>query len=116
MLFFCYDICYNILQYIISIMGILNKNQQGCLILGGMILVPQKTMEPSFYHCLILVAGFHCSPPAFPAENPGLPRLVDAAVSAVGPEMFMLQSWRGQLGEDRLEAQHWLGWNGWRMD
>lgn len=43
---------------------------------------------------------------------PGLPRLVDAAVSSIGPEMFMLQSWRWQLGEDRLEAQHWLGTGG----
>jgi len=43
------------------------------------------------------------------AMQPGLPRLVEAAISPMGPEMFMLQSWRSQLGEDRLEAQHWLG-------
>lgn len=44
-------------------------------------------------------------------SNDCLPRLVDAAVSSIGPEMFMLQSWRWQLGEDRLEAQHWLGYS-----
>eukprot|EP00434_Breviolum_minutum_P007649 symbB.v1.2.006746.t1/scaffold405.1/size210896/2 len=44
-------------------------------------------------------------------SNDCLPRLVEAAISPMGPEMFMLQSWRSQLGEDRLEAQHWLGYS-----
>ncbi|CAJ1375720.1 unnamed protein product [Effrenium voratum] len=40
-----------------------------------------------------------------------LPRLIEAAVSPQGPEMHMLHSWRQQLGEQRLEAQHWLGYS-----
>eukprot|EP00913_Durusdinium_trenchii_P013982 g13129.t1 len=44
-------------------------------------------------------------------SNDCLPRLIDAAVSSIGPELYMLQTWQSQLGEDRREAQHWLGYS-----
>jgi len=44
-----------------------------------------------------------------------LPRLVDAALSAVGPEVYFSQTWRQQLGEARLEAQHFLGYSPERL-
>mmetsp|Transcript_49917 Transcript_49917/g.116534 ORF Transcript_49917/g.116534 Transcript_49917/m.116534 type:complete len:710 (-) Transcript_49917:154-2283(-) len=43
--------------------------------------------------------------------NDTLPRLVEAAQSSLGPERFLIQSWRSQLGEARLDAQHWLGYS-----
>ena len=44
-------------------------------------------------------------------QNRTLPRLVDAALSPMGPEMYLLQSWRSQLSDARLDAQHWLGYS-----
>lgn len=44
-----------------------------------------------------------------------LPRLVDAALSSVGPEMHFIRSWRQQLGDVRLEAQHFLGYSPERL-
>jgi len=39
-----------------------------------------------------------------------LPRLIDAALSETGPEMFMLESWANQLINDRLVAEQKLGY------
>jgi hypothetical protein len=39
-----------------------------------------------------------------------LPRLIDAALSAV-PELSLMCSWLGQLQEDRLAAEQWLGYS-----
>lgn len=44
-----------------------------------------------------------------------LPRLVDAAVSEVGPEVYFLQTWRERLSDTRNEAQHWLGYSPERL-
>ncbi|CAE7268571.1 PARP15 [Symbiodinium sp. KB8] len=44
-------------------------------------------------------------------QNNTLPRLVDAALSFMGPELHLIESWRNQLSESRLEAQHWLGYS-----
>ena len=44
-------------------------------------------------------------------QNNTLPRLVDAALSPMGPELHLIESWRNQLSESRLEAQHWLGYS-----
>jgi len=38
-----------------------------------------------------------------------LPRLIDAACCELGPEWYMLESWRDQLSNDRLMAEHKLG-------
>lgn len=40
-----------------------------------------------------------------------LPRLIDAAVSAEGPEACMVRSWRERLSEQRQDAEHWLGYS-----
>jgi hypothetical protein len=39
-----------------------------------------------------------------------LPRLMDAALSSA-PEMYMLWSWREKLGQQRIEAEKWLGYS-----
>ena len=44
-------------------------------------------------------------------QNNTLPRLVDAALSPMGPELHLVQSWRSQLSDSRLEAQHYLGYS-----
>merc|ERR1719414_417281 len=31
-------------------------------------------------------------------------------MSPEGPESFFMRSWRGRLTEDRLKAEHWLGY------
>merc|ERR1712048_212178 len=40
-----------------------------------------------------------------------LPRLMDAAVSNVGPDLYMLRSWLSQLSDQRLSAEKNLGYN-----
>jgi len=40
-----------------------------------------------------------------------LPRLIDAALSPVGPEVQMVWSWRGRLSENRLRAEQQLGYD-----
>jgi len=53
-----------------------------------------------------------------------LPRLIDAAVAGEtrevgvengGPEMHFMRSWRGRLSNERLEAEHWLGYTTERL-
>ena len=44
-------------------------------------------------------------------QNNTLPRLVDAALSPIGPELHLIQSWRNQLSDLRLDAQHYLGYS-----
>jgi len=40
-----------------------------------------------------------------------LPRLIDAALAADGPEMAVMRSWREMVTEERLEAEGWLGYS-----
>merc|ERR1712048_1244085 len=40
-----------------------------------------------------------------------LPRLLDATVSDVSPDLFMLRSWTSQLSDQRLSAERTLGYN-----
>jgi len=40
-----------------------------------------------------------------------LPRLIDATMSAKGPEMHIMWSWQDRLSEDRRAAEQWLGYS-----
>jgi len=40
-----------------------------------------------------------------------LPRLLDATMSADGPEMHLARTWRDRLTQARLEAEQWLGYS-----
>jgi len=40
-----------------------------------------------------------------------LPRLLDAVMSAEGPEMHMLRTQRDRLAHERLDAERWLGYS-----
>jgi len=50
-----------------------------------------------------------------------LPRLIDAAMAGAvveetgGPEAHFVRSWRGRLSDQRLEAEHWLGYTTERL-
>lgn len=39
-----------------------------------------------------------------------LPRLMDAAMSPLGPESHLIRSWRDRLSKDRRIAEEWLGY------
>merc|ERR1719198_34180 len=39
-----------------------------------------------------------------------LPRLIDAAISGSGPEMYMISSWLHRLSSHRNEAEQWLSY------
>lgn len=40
-----------------------------------------------------------------------LPRLIDATLSPDGPEAHIVRTWRERLGDDRLDAEAWLGYS-----
>eukprot|EP00933_Yihiella_yeosuensis_P030447 TRINITY_DN24093_c0_g1_i1.p1 TRINITY_DN24093_c0_g1~~TRINITY_DN24093_c0_g1_i1.p1 ORF type:complete len:831 (+),score=183.30 TRINITY_DN24093_c0_g1_i1:104-2596(+) len=40
-----------------------------------------------------------------------LPRLIDATLCKEGPEVHLVRSWRERLGDDRIEAESWLGYS-----
>lgn len=39
-----------------------------------------------------------------------LPRLLDAAMSAEGPEVHFMRTWRDRLSQERLKSEMWLGY------
>jgi hypothetical protein len=45
------------------------------------------------------------------ARHDCLPRLVDASLCPDGAELHMLRSWRERLGDERQEAEDWLGFS-----
>jgi len=44
-------------------------------------------------------------------SNDCINRLIDATLCREGPEVHFVRTWRERLGEDRLEAEEWLGYS-----